>query len=106
MFVSVIVVSLDGLLQTPEGMALKHALVCMLFAFGHFTCWFGLRCTLSCGSPLVAQTKSASGCGKKFPVSMDVFVQHPKLGTKQSILMRDSFMRDLFTEVKLLSAWD
>jgi len=33
-------------------------------------------------------------------------LQCPKMGTKQSILTRDSFIRDSFTEDALLSAWD
>jgi len=72
LFVSVIVVSLDSLLQTPEGIALKHALVWMPSAFRCFSCWFGLRCTRNCRFPLVAQTSSVSRCGKKFPVSTDI----------------------------------
>jgi len=72
LFVSVIVVSSDSLLWTPEGTTLKHALVWMLSAFGCFSCWFGLRCTRNCRFPLVAQMSSASGCGKKFPVSTDI----------------------------------
>jgi len=68
----VIVVSLDSLLQTPEGMASKHVLVWMMSAFRCFSCWFGLRCTRSCRFPLVAQTSSVSRHGKKFPVSMDI----------------------------------
>jgi len=42
LFVSVIVVRLEILLWTPEGMALKQALVWMLSAFGCFSCWFQL----------------------------------------------------------------
>jgi len=33
-------------------------------------------------------------------------MQCPKLGTKQSILIWNSFIRDSFTEDALLSAWD
>jgi len=65
------VVSLDSLLQTPEGMALKQAMMWMLSAFGHFCCWFGLRCTRNCRSLLVAQTSSVSGHGKNFFVLID-----------------------------------
>jgi len=56
LFVSVIVVSSDSILQTPEWMALKRASVWMMSAFRHFSCWFGLRCTRNCRFPLVAQT--------------------------------------------------
>jgi len=72
LFVSVIVVSLDSLLWTPEGMALKHALAWMLAVSRCFSCWFGLRCTQNCTAPLVAQTSSVSRGGKKFHVSTDV----------------------------------
>ena len=59
--------------QTSEGVALKHALVCMLSAFRCFSCWFGLRCTWNCRSPLVdAQTRSVSRHEMKFPVATDV----------------------------------
>jgi len=50
-------------------MALKHALVWTMAAFGHFS---GLRCTRNCRFLLVAQTSSVSRCGKKFPVLMDI----------------------------------
>jgi len=60
LFVSVIVVSSDSLLQTPEGMTLKQALVWMLSAFKQFSCQVGLRCTQNCRSPLLAQTSSVS----------------------------------------------
>jgi len=53
LFVSMIVVGSDSLLQAPEGMALMHALVCRVSPFGHFSCWFGLRCTRNCRFPLV-----------------------------------------------------
>jgi len=73
LLVSVIVVSSDSLLQASDGMAVKHALVCMLSAFRCFSCWFGFRCTRNCGSPLVvAWTRSVSGHGMKFPVAIDV----------------------------------
>jgi len=42
LFLSMSVVSSESLLQTPEGMALTHALAWMLSAFGSFSCWFGL----------------------------------------------------------------
>jgi len=71
LFLSVNVVSLDSLLQNPEGMALKQAMMWMLSAFGHFSCWFGLRCTQNCRSLLVAQKSSVSRHGKNFPVSID-----------------------------------
>jgi len=80
LFVSVIVVSSDRFLQTPEGMALKHALVWMPSAFRHFSCWFGLRCTRNCRFPLVAQTSSVSRHGKKFPVSTDILGQFCSVG--------------------------
>jgi len=35
-------------------------------------CQFGLRWTQNCVFPLVAKTSSASVCGKKFPVSIDI----------------------------------
>jgi len=73
LFVSVIVVNLGSLLQTSEGMALEHALVCMLLAFRCFSCWFGLKCTRNCRSALVdAQTRSVTRHGMKFPVAIDV----------------------------------
>jgi len=58
LFVSLIVVSLDMLLWTPEGMALNHTLVWMISVFGHFSCCIGLRCTWNCGFPLAAQTSN------------------------------------------------
>jgi len=53
-------------------MALKHALVWMMSLFRHFNCWFSLRCTRNCRSPLCAQTSSVSRHGKQFPVLIDV----------------------------------
>mgnify|MGYP007080222017 CR=1 FL=1 len=65
LFVSVIVVSLDSLLWTPEGMAFKQALVWILSAFGHFSCWFGLRCRHS-------ELHVSVGCPNKFSVQTSV----------------------------------
>jgi len=74
LFVLVIVVSSESLLQTPEGMALKQALVWMMFAFAHFSGLFDSRCTPNCKSPLVAKTSSVSRHRNEFPVLIDVFV--------------------------------
>jgi len=65
LFVSIVVVMSDSLFHTPEGMALKHALAWMPSAMRHFSCWFGLRHTSNCRSPLVAHTSSVSRLKKK-----------------------------------------
>jgi len=47
-----------------------------------------------------------SWCHKSGKLFQWSSVQYPKLGIKQSVLIRDSFIRDSFAEVTLLSARD
>jgi len=71
----------------------------MLHAFRCFSCWFGLRCTRNCRFPLVAQTSSVSGCGKKFPVSTDVLGSFCSVGNHMlQVNCRKFPSASLFTE--------
>jgi len=71
--VSVIVINSDSLLHTPDGMALKHALVWMLSDFRCFSYWFGLMFTWNCRFPSVDQTSSVPKCRKNFFDLIDIF---------------------------------
>jgi len=77
-----------------------------------------LKLWLQCLAHRAWLARASEGCNKSHvPSLLHAFLdspgpslwwrmQHPKLGTQQSVLIRDSFIHDSFMEDSLLSVWD